>query len=235
MPDAYGMPTPADCLSKVGLSAPDRVTDALVGDVRQVLAAVIAQFQSPARYDGSGGTGRQFVPVTETRLFDGTGYRELMVDDIVPGTALTVSVFDSALSNVALKEPVRGKGHNVLSLSPGDYWAGGLGPYGFTRGSQNVAVAATWGFAALVPDDVYEAIRCETAYRALIMGYVPLSGIGETVTIDGFTINTSAGVSVWRESSPIAHLHGVFLDAVRRYEIPPARYVKKYAQSQRMS
>ena len=234
MPDANGMPTGIEVLTKIRVSAPGDVPASLANDLGFVIGEVVARLQSPALYDGSGGTGRQFVPTTETRLFDGAGYRELIVDDIVPGTPITVSAFGIPLAAVSLREGTRGRGYNVLALASGDYWVGGFGS-GFPRGVQNIAVTATWGYAAVVPFDVYEAVRCESAYRALIGGFVPLSGVGEEVTIDGFSINTSAGISVWRESSPITMLHQTYTDCVRRYELPTARAVHRYAQAQRMS
>ena len=115
---------------------------------------------------GGGGTGRALVPVTETRPFDGNGYAELWVPDIVPLLALSVSAFGTPLSDVVLKVVTDGPRANALvrQCANGGWAGGGLGwPGVFPIGLQNITVAATWGMA--VTADIWEAIRCEAAAR----------------------------------------------------------------------
>lgn len=217
---APGWPVAADVLQKLQYTNPEGLTASVTNDVDNLLAAIIAEFQSPPN-GAAGGTGRNFEPVTETRLFDGNGYPELRVPDIVPGTAFTVHAYDAYLTDVQLAAPVQPwLGWNRLirpqgagSIVGASYATPGIFPIGL----QNISVAATWGFAATVPPDVWEAVRCEAAHRALVQGAVPLAGIGSTITMGPFSINTSAGVSVWGQSSPIAVFHQTYVNCVSRY------------------
>jgi hypothetical protein len=216
---ASGWPQESEVVAKLAIIAPDGLTDGITGDLEGLLAAVIAEFQSPVGPDGGGGTGRRFDPVTETRLYDGNGFPELRVEDIVPGTSLTVTSFGVVVSNVFLKTEREGLGYNILARQQG---ALGLSiPYTYAsvwpRGAQNIAVTATWGYAAVVPQDVWEAIRCEVTFRALVQGSVQLAGAGEIVKIGEFEVNTAAGVSVWKDSSPLAILHRTYLECRDRY------------------
>lgn len=235
MPDINGWPLDVEVLAQVATSAPDGATTALLPAIGTTLQAVIAEFQSPPAFDGSGGTGRRFTPVTETRTFDGSGYHELAVSDIVPGTPLSASVWGTPLASVVLKQSYDGMGANTLAF-PGCGYLYGYGLMNqFPSGLQNIAVTATWGYAAQVPADVYRAVLSETSYRALVENFVPLSGIGETVSIGDFEINTSAGVSVWAKSSPIAVYHQIYQDCIKRYRVGNGPKLKQLAASRRMS
>lgn len=239
MPDANGMPTTQDVFDKLTLTAPDALTPPMQADVAMVLASVIAEFQSPPSPRPGGGTGRTFVAVTETRLYDGSGGPELTVDDIVPtlpySVAFQPNIYAIPTAGVTLRHPQEpGAGWNVLVRSTADYWLG-IGAGYIPRGTQNVAVTATFGVVP-VPSDVWEAIRCEAAYRCLVQGFVPLSGVGLIMkTADGSEVDTSAGVSVWKESSPIAVFHAVYEAAVARHRRSPQRAWNRLAVRRQMS
>jgi hypothetical protein len=220
MPDTVGMPTAAEVGAKLLLCAPDEVPKALLAQIRPVLAAVKAEFQRPVGRDGSGGTGRRFEPIAETRTYDGNGYARLRVDDIVPGAALSVSLYGSALTDVVLEQAQSGLGYNVLAR-PQSGNIGSVAAFAgwgvFPQGIQNIAVTTTFGYAAIVPADVCEAILGEVVSRLLSQGFVGVAGAGETVTMVDFEVNTSAGVSIWGVSSPIATLHTIYVDTVEAY------------------
>ena len=234
MPDQNGWPTATEVFAQPSVSGQDGATTAILDDISGIIASVVAEFQSPAGYDGSGGTGRSFTPVTETRNFDGNGYAELVVGDISTVAPVSVAVWGCPLTSVTVKPGYAGEPTNTLAFR-GFNWISGYGFQTlFPLGIQNVAVTATWGCSP-VPADIYQAILGEATYRTLVRHFVPLSGIGETVSIGDFSINTSAGVSVWQKSSPIAVYHEIYLNCVKRYRVGNAPKLKQLAASRRMS
>lgn len=231
---SYGWPVVADVVQKLNLTAPDGVTPEMEADIENLLEAIIAEFQSPPAAGGHrggvafsssagtvGGTGRSFTPTFEVRHFDGNGYPQLRVDDIVPDTEFTVKVYDARLVDVRLREPVKPYvGYNVLirpqgagSILGSSYATPGI----FPMGLQNISVEATWGYSASIPKDIWEAIRCEASYRSLVQGVIPLAGVGEEVRIGNFGINTSVGILVWAQSSPVSIYHQQYTSAIERY------------------
>lgn len=220
MADQYGWPDEAECIDLVRRSAPEGLTEVVATDVPNLLVSVIAEFQSPVGRDGKGGTGRNFTPTEETRVFDGNGYPELRVDDIVPGEGVEVKVFDTTLVDVVLKQAIHGLGFNVLSRpqSSGAILGTSYGLSGlFPLGKQNVRVTTTWGFAAQVPKDVWKAVRGEVAYMALVGGAVGIDGVGQKVKIGSYELDTAAGSRSWEMSSPLAVYHNDYQQTVKRY------------------
>lgn len=214
------MPTVTEVGAKLLVCAPDDVPEPVKAQIRPILAAVKAEFQGPVGIDGSGGTGRRFEPVTKTITYDGNGYAQLRVDDIVPGTALSVACYGSNLPDVVLKQAQSGLGYNILARQ----LAGSIGVYAayanggvFPLGLQNISVTTTFGFAAQVPADVCEAILGETVSRLLSQGFVGIAGAGESVTMVDFEVNTSAGVSIWDKTSPMATMHTIYLERIIVY------------------
>lgn len=225
-PPPVGWPTNADVQAKLALSAPDGLTPAITDDIDALLRSVIAEFQSAPAADGSGGTGRLFTPTLTTYLFDGNGDDQLDVWEIVAedegGTALVVTGNGASIAGVlAARHTSRQPCERLMiPYTGGTYLT-------FPVGRRNISVTATWGYAAALPDDVWEAVRCEAAARALAQGAVPLSGIGDMLSIGSYSINTAAGVSVWKESSPIAVLHRTYEETLARYRNPAAVYAKR--------
>lgn len=216
-----GWPTTDDVIAKLStILNVDGLDDAVENDLANLLNSIIVEIQGLPRGPRPG-TGRRFTPITETRAYDGSGGPTLAVEDIVPGTPILVTAWDTTLSSVLLREIREGYGWNLLEIPPpvGYPFAWGSPLLGlFPMGKQNIKVNATWGFAASVPQDVWEAVRCETCHRAIIQGAVPLTGVGEIVQAGSFEINTASGISVWKESSPIALLHDVYVGCVQRYQ-----------------
>ena len=248
MPDANGMPTVQEVFQKLELTAPSPVTDTLGAAFGGILAPVIAEFQSPPSPIGNGGgTGRRFVPLAETRWYDGSGGPDLLIDDVVPSLPFTVAfggvggaapAWGGAGSPV-LRQPQDGNdAWNILTLPASGYYygAGTDGVYKrFPRGQQNIGVSATFGYAAQAPMDVWEALRCEAAYRLLIEGYVGLTGVGEEVTIGSYSVNTSVGAINFKLTSPLTTFHDKYLECVARYRRTPQRSWSRLASRRQMS
>lgn len=211
MPDSLNFPTAADVANKLrAIGAPQNSFQE--GEIAPVLAGVIADFQSPKRSGGKGGTGRQFVPAFERRMFDGLGYPDLLVPDIVPDTTLIVRFWETIIAPIYLHSDFHGGGHNRLSLPNAD---GAFGYYPatwttFPIGQQNITVTATWGYAAALPDDAREAIRVETAARILEQN-LQVTGALQRVQTEStrLTFDTS-------RTNPFT-LHSLYNDTVIKY------------------
>lgn len=222
-------PTANACIHRLQLIAPDVLPGGLLVEVQGLLAAVIAEFQSPVAPGGGGGTGRSFGAVTATRYFDGSGLAEQVVDDFDPAQAIVTALVNSpgsAYTQFTPAEAHRGEGYNLLvrqgnGVFPYFLSSGGLWPMGY----RNLAVTATWGLP--ITADVQEAIKAEVAYRCVVYGFVALEGIGESVTLGDDTFNTASGVSVWAQSSPIAICHQTYMETVLRYRPNAGTTVRK--------
>ena len=217
MPDLSGWPTLTECLSKLELSAEPSAK--LIQELGFLLKAVIADFGSPCGRKNDGGTGRRFTPLVATKRFDGNGYPELSVPDIVPDTDLVVKVYETPIQQVFLKTHEEGLGYNILAVRSPGVGFGFAEPYlsVFPQGVQNISVTATWGYAATVPDDVFDAIRCEVAYRGMVTGVIGMDGVGVELQLDDFSMSTSVGAINWAVSSPVSVFHNTYLAVVKRY------------------
>jgi hypothetical protein len=238
MPDTNGLPTTVEVL--------DRCTS-IIGDdavgldafVPSVLSGVIAHFQSPPGPHKKGGTGKNWIPVNETRYFDGHGQPELVVHDIRPPNndltqPVNVTVFTIPLTDAFIKQARSGDPHNVLYRHQ---WNGtalsvlgdngilavpGIGvgtpfpPRIFPSGIQNIAVTALWG-AGPLSADIYEAILGEVCYRSCVLGVVGLNGVGEDIKMEGFELNTSVGAINFETTSPLTVMHNSYLACVESY------------------
>ena len=234
MPDTNGLPTVSECYERLLLVQPDVENSQLLLKVlTRILSAVVLRFQSPPGRMGNGGTGRFFVPTSATRYYSGTGFPRLAVDDIVPGNAIGVTAFGVPLLYVVLEEAEPGEGHNVLvRQQPGAFtpFNGDLYPGVFPVGEQNIAVTTLFGFAALVPDDVREAIECEVVYQGLVSGVIGVNGVGSMIEVDDFQYTTSVGAINWAVSSPVSVFHNTYLDTVRAYRKPRTMQTQRIVQ-----
>lgn len=113
-------------------------------------------------------THRNFIPVQETRYFNGNGRGELEIDDIVTLTSVDIVGWFNItpglnLDNVHLVERP-GYPKNRIQVYqgsvPGLYhmWVDR-----FPIGRDNIKVVATWGFSSTIPHDVWDAIRLQAA------------------------------------------------------------------------
>lgn len=244
MPDAYGFPNHSDVYTKLAMIAPDEIGDDLDNEIDLIITDVIATFEGPVANgpDDPGGTGRLWRPRAETRHYDGTGYAELRIDDILPPgidtdgnpiNPLTVACYDAILPSVGVKAPLQpGQGYHTLYFKGGEGIIGTC-RYGFPRGTQNIAVTATYGNP--VTPDVFEAIRCEAAYQLCVSGFVGLNGIGESVSIGDYSLNTSVGAINFKLTSPLTVYHTRFVNAITRYREKAERRWKSFGASRRMS
>ncbi len=238
MPQLNGMPTAVDVIAKLTYAAPDDLPDGTLAEVAQVLTSVQAEFQSPPGFHGvGGGTGRCFETICEQRFFDGNGYPELLVDDVIPGTAFQVKAFDALYPDVLLKQGQNGQGRWNLLVRPqssGSILGASYGLSGlFPLGLQNIAVTAFWGVVAGA--DVFQAILSEVVYRLLIEGFIGLDGVGDKVQIGTFEVDTSAMSSNWVLSATPPLLHKTYTDCVSAYRDRGNKAWKRAAQTRRMS
>lgn len=238
MPDSLNIPYASEVGLEAQIQDPDIDLKWVGVLAERLLPQVVAEFQAPVGRHGAGGTGRQFVPTTETRTFDGNGYPELAVDDIVPGTTLTVSSYGGAYPDVILKYNGYNRGHNVLirpqssgAILGASYALSGV----FAVGIQNISVTTTWGFAATLPNDVSNAILDECARRVLHYVSIGIDGTGDQLDIGSFKIDTNANAATWLTSSSVPVLHANFANAIAAYRSNGADKLKRIAAGKRMS
>ncbi len=113
-------------------------------------------------------THRTFVPVTETRYFDGSGTGVQEVDEIVTLTSVAVMGWVSGspltLDNVYLRQD-KTYPHTLIEITQGILPAAVLYFDAFPAGRQNIKVVGSWGYAATIPADLWESVAEETAAR----------------------------------------------------------------------
>ena len=120
-------------------------------------------------------TQRQFVPgaAGEVRCYDGSGSPEQEVDEMVSLSSVFIVAYDQApvyALTDALLTSEQGKPQTRITVSRGTittYAGGSLFPYAwhFPAGRQNVQVTGQFGFAPLIPADLWEAVCGEMATR----------------------------------------------------------------------
>jgi hypothetical protein len=222
-----GWPTHADVMALLyeggrAIPAPDAILEAGI-DIE--LPRVIAFVEGPPARDGTGGTGRSFTATVEQRLFDGSGTNALNVFDLVPadqgGSAIAVVTMPGSGAIAGVPLAVLNsltEGWDLLTLQ----WDGVSALPRFPLGRRNIGVSATWGYRATVPEPLVAAVAAEVARLVEVGSQVALAGAGETKSIGSYSINTSAGVSVWPQSSPIGVNHERFTEAMKMYRDPRA-------------
>lgn len=99
-------------------------------------------------------TGREFEDVEETRYFDGPGGTILYVDDYVSITTFqTLEIDGSTIQETYVatdyfEYPLNKSPKFIVKLSPD----GNQGA--FPRGKKRIKIAAVWGYASSVPEDI---------------------------------------------------------------------------------
>jgi len=114
-------------------------------------------------------TGISFVPISETRRFDGNENHRLFVDPFISLTSLEVEQFDGTLIDIDLTHLVTPKfaqrPYTEIHFRQNHGASGypiylGTSPYyaNFPSGNSNILVTASWGWGLLVPSDVQMAM-----------------------------------------------------------------------------
>ena len=230
--DANGWPVPDAVTAKMVTAVESGdISVASFSDTAPTLAAVISEFQAPAPI----GTGRQFTPTVETRLFDGNGRAEIVVPDIMPGTSITVTCFGMVIGDAVLKTNYRGEGTTAIVRTGSGYGY----PFDmndmamlstFLQGNQNVAVTATWG--ANVPAAISDAVACEAARRVLVACVGGVTGAGMTIKDENTQISQGTGALNLR-TSILLEWEGRYRSVVESYRDSGAW--KRQALVRRMS
>ncbi|MDR3708744.1 MAG: hypothetical protein P4L33_10610 [Capsulimonadaceae bacterium] len=163
----------------------------VVGDITAQLASVgvslrltndaasarLQQISGDVTADVARRTCRQFVadPADTVRLFDGTGTAEIEIDEYVSFTSAQALGYQSypgyPLANIVAVQEY-GKPNTRLVRGQGSVPAYPTEavlvpiPAIFPAGRQNIQVTATFGFAAAIPVDLWNAVCGEIARRA---------------------------------------------------------------------
>jgi hypothetical protein len=115
-------------------------------------------------------TRRTWIPVTETRFFDGSGVGVQELDEFISITAAGIlyGVNSTAvdLTGAVVVEAEAGLPNTRIALSrtalPG--WVGAWFDR-FPAGRRNISVTASWGYGSTIPADLWDAVADEAALR----------------------------------------------------------------------
>ena len=156
-------PTADDVLTRLAAAGVTLRAEDPAERIDQVAAAVTGEVLHSTR--------RQFVPDSEdtTRVFDGNGTAE-----IVTLTAVTVIGYQANpgydLADVSLiEESTKPKTRLILARGSVPAWQTQAVLYPqfcfFPAGRQNIRVTGRWGYGAVIPADLWEAVCGEVAAR----------------------------------------------------------------------
>ena len=150
------------------MPTPDYSAWPTLDDVEIVLAAAQITPSNPvrARFDALSAaiqtevareTRRQFVPVQEDRLFDGSGTPVLDVDEIVTLDGIALLGGQSEVLGAITAYLVSEAGQPQMQISTA---RGGNPAFAncFPSGRRNIKVSATWGYAATIPADLWDGV-----------------------------------------------------------------------------
>ena len=175
-------------------------------------------------------TLRQFVAdaTASARSFHGSGTGLLDVDEFVelgrvdlvgyvPGYPLIH--FNSAYAVQENRRPLTQIGirQGVMVSNPSLYLTA------FPEGRSNIQVTARWGYASTLPDDVWDAVLYETAFRMLGPGLFDPAGRTTRFT-DG---DTSIAKEMYDPDTTLGW-HRQFQAAIARYRRPAGKRLRNW-------
>jgi hypothetical protein len=168
-------------------------------------------------------THRQFLPSTETRNFDGSGSGEMLVDEYVGVTAITLYLVPSVgVTDVTQFVEVERSTYPKTRLQI--YQGPSNAPYGwftyFPQGRSNVGVTATWGYGATIPPDVWQAVLYKSAADCAEANRMTDRGLLTSVRDDDQTEQYKAD-SIGQSAGWLA----AFESACERYKRPLRQFI----------
>lgn len=176
---------------------------------------------------------RTFVPVTETRYFDGTGRSELEIDEYITITAVNIIGYFGNVAGLSLtnwREPQRNKmPKNRIYVFQGS--TPGLSRIwlaNFPMGNDNISISATWGYGSTIPADLWEAV---------------LGAVCSTVLAESMYNGGKGFTNMWKEADVMEQLSLLdpqkflpytsrYKDAISRYRKPAARRIRDVLRKQ---
>jgi hypothetical protein len=179
-------------------------------------------------------THRQFVAgaTDEERFYDGTGAAEQEVDEMVSLTSVQVIGLQSdpgyTLDNTLLvQEQALPRTRIIVAQGSLPAYATNAAflPYRtiFPVGRQNIKVTGQFGFAATIPEDLWEGCCGEIMY--LMSQEVLFRPIGRVQTLKTGDNSTTYHL----DSAAITRWHDGFVQALKDYRRPPGRRLRAMA------
>jgi len=161
MSDYTAYPTTADVNIAIAAAGSSYDNDPFTADK---LASVISMVEKE--------TGRAFpTSASAARYFHGNGYGEMVIDEFIAISEITLIGYYGNASGIALANAQgierQGGPNNRIIVRKGSYPSFGLGFVNtFPKGRDNIKVTATWGYS-LDWTDLWDAIRDEAAAQCL--------------------------------------------------------------------
>lgn len=135
----------------------EKVEDYLTIDIDSSFSSRIIEWAESVDKYIDNYTGKSFSEISESRYFDGSGSRELDVDDFVSISEVLILNYEDDDTMYALSE---GKGNDYVTfpynetpkyrliLTP----ASTIG--GWLKGDRRIKITATWGHQSSIPSDI---------------------------------------------------------------------------------
>lgn len=157
-------PTFSDVTATISAAGGTVSTAFTTAYVQEVLDAVVQTVNME--------TKREFIPVTETRKFNGSDTGELVIDDFIAVTSVQIltnpgMIFGITVNNWGVMDKALYP-NNRLYIVTGTMPA--ITPLYLERwpkGRNNIVVSATWGYGPYIPDDIWAAVKFQVAATLL--------------------------------------------------------------------
>lgn len=151
-------------------------------------------------------TGRQFLAAEGLRYFDGSGTGVLVVDEYVSISAVQFYLVPE-LAGVNLLDFMQVTRNRYANTRIQIYQGPANIPLGwytrFPEGRSNVGVTATWGYAASIPPDVWQAVLAKAAAEIVDTNRVAARGALVSIRDDdvsvGYSEQLPSVMAGWRQ------------------------------------
>lgn len=173
-------------------------------------------------------THRQFIPdsVDTTRYYDGSGYGNMVVDDMISLTSVTITGWaglSSYLVTSAVLQDNNTFPKNRIIIAKGIPYQFVYGTLtAFPAGRENIIVVGKFGYNTYIPDEVWLAVRNKAASR-VATSFINSATTGRTLQswVEGDSaekyIDKMPGESLGWDAS--------FDKIVREFKIPTSRRI----------
>lgn len=152
-------------------------------------------------------TGRRFLPVTESKNFDGSGSGLLTVDEFIYGSITSITLYTlpaySTINVIGYCEVIRDEfpcTQIQILQGPANVLYGWFSNW--PQGRSNIEIAATWGYGTTIPEDVWEAVLYKAAADIFDADKANVRGVHNSIKDDDVTINYGSAlpsiITNWR-------------------------------------
>lgn len=179
----------------------DRITEAINGVVKEIARETL----------------RTFIATSETRYFDGNGLPEIEVDEYISITTVTFVGNDltAGLAVTVFEVEEENKPKTRLRMYRGQFPVVGYLDR-FSKGVGNIQIAASWGYGATIPADLWEAALNQMAACAAELSLFRGELGGNVLEIQEGDTRYKFGASNLGQGTSISETYTAMLKKYRR-------------------